>query len=65
MHDGSAAKIIRNPGTKAAELRYQRRAMDQNPRCGMWTTLFAFAIAAFICLNVSALLIEKQPEQKL
>ena len=29
----------------------------------MWTTLFAFAIVAFICLNVSALLIQKQAEQ--
>jgi hypothetical protein len=44
---------------------YQKRAMDQHTRCGMWTTLFAFAIAAFVCLNVSALLIDKQPEQKL
>jgi hypothetical protein len=31
-------------------------------RCGMWMTLFAFAILAFVCLNVSALLIDKQAE---
>jgi hypothetical protein len=29
----------------------------------MWTTLFAFAIVAFVCLNVSALLIQKQAER--
>ncbi len=29
----------------------------------MWTTLFAFAIVAFVGLNVSALLIQQQPEQ--
>jgi hypothetical protein len=28
----------------------------------MWTTLFAFAIVAFVGLSVSALLIQKQPD---